>query len=437
MTQDSDLSHEYDNRFSKSEIEKFRALGISPQIARQYKGKYTSWQICTFFEEGFMPEVANIDLPQGRWIKYEISEAVEKGRNIKRGNHYNEQFSNLDVLGLIQAGCSPEYTEAYDRSRYSGSEIARLYELGCTPEEANQYHEKIAYVSDLYRMGVRANRVDIETQKRLHSIFSKVGCIFPEHYVLRRYGYPSFIATGRSSVIMLEGEKTRKRSACKFSDNIGYEAGLLKKIKRQNRRLKNVIKIKGKNIIAGIAIQLEYINGITLKDKVEKANNNLSGEEVLWYASHVLNGLVEMRRAGIYHRDLHEMNILISSKSGEAVIIDLGCATENPNEVYERNRSYGGNNDLVSLGLLMYKMATKRNLFNDESAMTIDRKDQVKLEREKAYANPELKHKYLSIVKGNISDQKCADMVIQLLEDDLWTQPDVGRVVATWECIKL
>ncbi|MBS3097717.1 serine/threonine protein kinase, partial [Candidatus Woesearchaeota archaeon] len=151
------------------------------------------------------------------------------------------------------------------------------------------------------------------------------------------------------------------------------------------------------------------------------------------YSAGLLNGIVELREPGIYHRDLHLGNIMIEEQTDRAVIIDLHAATENPNGIYERNRQYGGNNDLISLGLLMYKMATGNNLFNDEKGLTAYRKDQVKEEREKAYSDPALKQSYLNKVRADVKDKPLADIIVSLLDDDLWKQPSMKKVYQVLE----
>ncbi|MBU1030738.1 MAG: phosphotransferase, partial [Nanoarchaeota archaeon] len=142
--------------------------------------------------------------------------------------------------------------------------------------------------------------------------------------------------------------------------------------------------------------------------------------------------------AGIYHRDLHDRNIMIDEENDKAIIIDLGTATTNPNISNPQNRLYGGNNDLISLGQLMYKMATGHNLFNEENGQSQQSptKNHIKTEREKAYETKETLQPYLNKVKENIQESNLAKLITNILDDKLWTQPDKEKVEETKKTIE-
>ena len=87
----------------------------------------------------------------------------------------------------------------------------------------------------------------------------------------------------------------------------------------------------------GIILDLERIRGSTLQ-KLLYEEGLFSSEQVIRYSSDLLNGIREMHEAGVYHRDLHDRNILIERHHDKAVIIDLGLATTDPNDIfYEGN----------------------------------------------------------------------------------------------------
>jgi hypothetical protein len=96
------------------------------------------------------------------------------------------------------------------------------------------------------------------------------------------------------------------------------------------------------------------------------------------------------------------------------------------------NRYYGGNNDLISLGQLMYKMVTGHNLFNVSSGVsgTPQTKDSVKRYREEAYNDGRalLRSKYFAQIDRNVRHPGINRMIKTILDDDLWTQPSLEKV---------
>ncbi len=81
------------------------------------------------------------------------------------------------------------------------------------------------------------------------------------------------------------------------------------------------------------------------------------------------------------------------------------------------NRRYGGENDLQSLGQIMYKMSTGHHIFNptiDQSTCLIP--EEVKVEREKAYADPATLEKRLQQVREVVKDEKVAEIITYCLQ---------------------
>ena len=79
----------------------------------------------------------------------------------------------------------------------------------------------------------------------------------------------------------------------------------------------------------------------------------------------------------------------------------------------------------------MYKMATGHNLFKEGIGYTQDSevKEEIKRNREKTYINPELKAATLEKIREDLKGQeKISEIIIKLLDDDLWTQPSIERV---------
>lgn len=185
-----------------------------------------------------------------------------------------------------------------------------------------------------------------------------------------------------------------------------------------------------------IPLQIGYINGDSLKNILSK--RQFSENEVLRYSNDILNGLISLRRKGFFYRDLHYENILIDEENDRAVIIDLATATNNSDEIYDKNRNFGGNNDLISLGQLMYKMATGNNLFNDtnEYSQLAHVKDHIKTEREQVYSCRNLLEPYFDKISTEINSL-VGEIIISILDDDLWKQPDLYKYQSIKDAIQL
>jgi serine/threonine protein kinase len=233
------------------------------------------------------------------------------------------------------------------------------------------------------------------------------------HWIYKNY---SFFNTGNTAIIMFDKER---KSVWKFSPNINEEARLLKKLNNPEY----VVKIKGEPQ-EDIAIELEYIKGNSLEKMIEE--QKLSNTRVLKYSSGIMKGLVEMRKAGIYyHRDIRPANVLIDEEKDRAVICDLGIATEDKGAKPLENKRYGpaGDkaNDLFSLGLLTYKMATGSHLFADSPEMERN-VDRVYNEIKNADNDPYLFNDYITKVEKNVSNDSSGKKIKSVIKACLTAQ---------------
>jgi eukaryotic-like serine/threonine-protein kinase len=70
-------------------------------------------------------------------------------------------------------------------------------------------------------------------------------------------------------------------------------------------------------------ISMEYIEGVTLREKIHEERTDL--KKLLRHLQHVAEGLAKAHAAGIVHRDLKPDNIMIT-RDGHAKILDFGLA---------------------------------------------------------------------------------------------------------------
>ena len=154
-----------------------------------------------------------------------------------------------------------------------------------------------------------------------------------------------------------------------YKQLISSEATLMAKLSGQD--LENIVQIydAGKYFVTsgqerGYAIFMEYVDGKTLEEILKERKFSLS--EVLDYSAQILNGIKNLRKHGITHRDLKPKNIKINT-SGEVKILDFGIATDELHPEARNNQGFGvpknmEADDLISFGLLVYKMVTGEHL---------------------------------------------------------------------------
>ena len=157
------------------------------------------------------------------------------------------------------------------------------------------------------------------------------------------------------------------------------------------------------------AILMEYIEGEPIIKKV-------GDKKAFELGAHISNAMHHLYRLGIKHRDLNKNNILIT-KDGIIKIIDFGISTTDTSAEPKDNRRYGGT-DLMSLGQIVYSLATGKNLFNITGNKTELVADQVSDFRKKALEDPELMHKVLFRVWETVEYNYTKTIIKDCLERD-------------------
>lgn len=133
-------------------------------------------------------------------------------------------------------------------------------------------------------------------------------------------------------------------------------------------------------------IVMEYIDGITLKELIEK-KGFIPEEEAVDIALQILEALKEAHSHGVIHRDIKPHNIMIS-KNGIVKVTDFGIARATSNHTMTTTMDAIGSvhyfspeqargaftdqrTDIYSFGIVFYEMLTGKRPFVGENPVTI------------------------------------------------------------------
>jgi tRNA A-37 threonylcarbamoyl transferase component Bud32 len=152
-------------------------------------------------------------------------------------------------------------------------------------------------------------------------------------------------------------------------------------------------------------ISMEYIPGEDLGDMIRRLGR-LPVEKALSIARQVCEGLAEVHRLGVVHRDLKPGNIMID-KAGNAKIMDFGLArtphgvklTEvghvvgtpsfmSPEQI--NGETVDERSDLFSLGVIMYSMATGELPFKADTVLALALQHKTQHPRHPRALNPHI-----------------------------------------------
>jgi len=356
-----ELANQFDKRFEAFKIADFVEINCAPSQANSYAKRFDGYAVLSLVKEGVSPETAN--KYDRRFESYQIEKLIKLMKTPEDANSYPKKLTGSNVLDLIQLGCVSEIVSKYNE-RFSSDEILRMVNYKCPPETANKYIKDLSGlgIAVLYKIGIRPENTSSDAQKKRVEL---LGSIIK---TLRRPESYSLIGTGSSSIVVAyAGEKVKY--AWKFSKNIDYEYSMLDKIRKRHKDPKNIIRTVGK-VKQGMAVRLRHAGNMTLDELIK--SQKLDDRTIVRLGYHMMNGLIEMRQAGIwYHRDLRPANIVVKDYLKGLVIVDFGIATTDRRAHPKNNRRFGGPNDLVSLGQIMYYMATQKHIFSESQSMSL------------------------------------------------------------------
>ena len=450
------LAGKYCFRFNAGEILFFYELGFPLGLASRYAERFSVEDISILTEKCCPPREAEKYHP--RFNGGEIAYMWNRHCIPEVANQFSHDFSGVEIAiilihntisgrsGELMKSLCPENITARGHLSFSDREYTLLSIWGVPfAEIPTKKQKELEYVmrTALVKMSIwgledQARKQD--NRKILNQIIAKLsispedllltGSLFPnEHFsktpekitnelvvdakkMLQRY---NFLGAGAYSLVVLDNHTS---SAYKFSRTGKKEVELLYQLsallcQENTIRIKKVVEFGEVNII-----ELEYILGKSLYQLLCE-EKQFSLEKTVRYSSGILNGLLELRQAGIWHhRDIRPANIMIDEEKDRAVIIDLGIATTDKNALAEDNRRFGSPsgrraNDLTSLGQVVYKMATGEHIFAESKSMErTTYADKLSDQRDWIYERPEERLLlYLRRVEEIVKDRGLCELV--------------------------
>lgn len=401
------LEADYGLDFTLLEVACLMEAEVPKEKIPEYLGCANGTQIACLYKN-------DMDLFTCYAYNHEPLDAVilrDKGITPKQVRQYNMRMNTIVTELLIEEGVEGDYFNQL-HGRFNYIDIIYMSNAKVPVEKAVGFPEKYqgAIVAAFHTVGITPDHI---VEKPLLDRLADVMGGLLYHSELNRY---EFFATGTCGVLLRDENKALKITAEAREERsqleMFAEAGIVPKnvMRLMHESVDNEQDIYSGDVNDHFMI-LEHVPGRTIEEILVDEEKMPAGQ-VLKYGSQILNGLSEMRQAGLWHhRDIRPANVMINDED-EAVIIDLGNATTDREFSPKFNRRYGGPNDLVSLGQLMYKMATGKHLFTRSRSMdtTICATD-LKEHRVFVYGNAERVRYYTRKVERVISDEKLAEII--------------------------
>lgn len=159
-------------------------------------------------------------------------------------------------------------------------------------------------------------------------------------------------------------------------------------------------------------IVMEYIDGVTLKEFIEKAKV-LDWKDVVHFTFQILRALQHAHDKGIVHRDMKPQNIMLL-EDGTIKIMDFGIARFARDEKVSYGKAIGSvhyispeqasggvtdaKSDLYSVGIMMYEMLTGKLPFEGKTPEVVAVKQIQSYAKSPLLINPEIPQGLVDIV---------------------------------------
>jgi serine/threonine-protein kinase len=133
-------------------------------------------------------------------------------------------------------------------------------------------------------------------------------------------------------------------------------------------------------------IVMELIDGITLKQYMQKRGGSLNWREALHFITQILQGLKHAHSRGIIHRDIKPQNVMVL-RDGSVKVTDFGIARSTTSQSTLTQEAIGSvhyispeqargshvdeRSDIYSAGVVLYEMLTGRLPFEGENPVSV------------------------------------------------------------------
>lgn len=190
-------------------------------------------------------------------------------------------------------------------------------------------------------------------------------------------------------------------------------------------------------------IVMEYIDGVTLKEFIDKAKV-LDWKDTVHFTFQILRALQHAHDRGIVHRDIKPQNVMLL-QDGTVKIMDFGIARFARDERVNRDRAIGSvhyispeqasggitdaKSDIYSMGIIMYEMLTGKLPFDGDTPELVATKQIQALAESPLKINPEIPKGLVDIlVRAMQKDpsnryQSAAEMLRDI--DEFKKNPDI------------
>ncbi len=209
-----------------------------------------------------------------------------------------------------------------------------------------------------------------------------------------RYEIQEIIGVGGMAVVYKAHDNVENRTvAIKIlKDEFVSNEEFIRRFKNESKAIAvlshpNIVKVY--DVSFGDLIQyivMEYIDGITLKEFIER-QGSLRWKDAVYFTIQILKGLQHAHDKGIVHRDVKPQNIMVLS-DGTIKVADFGIARFARNEQrtitdkaigsvhyispeQARGEKTDEKADIYSVGVMLYEMLTGQLPFEAESAVSV------------------------------------------------------------------